>query len=574
MRCIRLVMILWLFVGLLHVGNVWGEVSSGLSLNVYADEQNHPQLQFQLGVDQIELIMVIKNETEWTINTKKGFSQVDLHKALLLTDPSGMKHAFTRENDRVFDVLPAISFNQVPAAKAEILPAAWVRSIKIDDLRSLFPMMNATPGWYVIEAQQPFVRLAWTVQADPVGLLGPQKDPNNWHGTVDSNILQIYIAPASGAQLQTRVLDDSTQSAKPVAQVPVRVFKIDEIPAENPPQETWEKVAYVLEGSTDPEGWAIWDSESDAQCLPEAEYVVMAHYLDKYRESIVAEGTAEGWASGCEGSIVREIVFSEEPPPVDKIITVSGSASNYPKGKRFKARFSMDISTENRSPSGWLKYNYLRKWMFFASTEITEVVGSDGNTATIRGKGTVNGAGNYTFEAVVIDKNPDSFGITIKKSNGNTYYSATTKNINKGDLKVTISEEPPPVDKIISVSGSASNYPEGKRHRARFSMDISTESGSSSGWLKYQYKRKWWFFRIWMFFASTEITEVVSSDGNTVTIRGKGTVNGAGNYTFEAVVIDKNPDSFGITIKKSNGKTYYSASSRNISEGDLKVTIE
>lgn len=319
LRCVRLIMIMGLLVGLLHAGNLWGEVSSGLSLNLYADEQNHPQLQFQLGVDEIELTMVIKNVTPWTINTKRGFSQVDLHKALILTDPNGTKQAFTRENDRVFDVLPAISFNQVPTAKAEILPVAWVRSIKINDLRSLFPMMNTIPGWYVIEAQQPFVRFAWTVQANPVGLLGPQTDPNNLHGTVDSNKLQIYVAPAFGAQLQARVLDDSVPPAKPIAQVPVRVFKNSEVPVGNPSQETWNKVAYVLEGSTNPEGWAVWDSDSDVQCLPEAEYVVMAHYLDKYEQSPIATGTGGGWASGCEGAIVKELFFSEEPGPQPSI---------------------------------------------------------------------------------------------------------------------------------------------------------------------------------------------------------------------------------------------------------------
>jgi len=437
-RCFSSIVFIGLALILLCAGNVRGEVSSGLSLNLYADEQNHPQLQYQLGVDQIEITMVIKNNTQWSINTDRGFSQVDLHRALILTNPSGTKHAYSKDRAKAFDVLPGISYNQISVTEAEILSASWVRSIKIDDLRTLFPMMNTTPGWYLIEAQQPFIRFAWTVQAEPVGLLGPQKDPNNLHGTVDSNKLQIYIAPASGAQLQARVLDDSTQPAKPIAQVPVRVFKKDEIPAESSPQDTWDKVAYILDGVTNPEGWAVWDSASDVQCLPEAEYVVMAHYLDKYEENPIGTGTSAGWESGCEGSIVREIYFGEEPQPFDKIITVSGSANNYPKGKRFKARFSMDVNTENGSPSGWLKYYYLRKWMFFASTEITEVVGSDGNSATIRGRGTVNGAGNYTFEAVVIDKNPDSFGITIKDPNGNTYYSATTKNINKGDLEVTI----------------------------------------------------------------------------------------------------------------------------------------
>jgi len=142
------------------------------------------------------------------------------------------------------------------------------------------------------------------------------------------------------------------------------------------------------------------------------------------------------------------------------------------------------------------------------------------------------------------------------------------------EKEISFGEEPPPTDEIITVSGSASNYPDGRRHKADFSMDVTSENGSSSGWLKYQYKRKWLFFRIWMFFASTEITEVVASDGNTATIRGRGTVNGAGNYTFEAVVIDNDPDSFGITIKAPNGSTYYSAPPKNISVGNLDVTIE
>ena len=293
---------------------VWGQISSGLSLNLYADEQSHPQLQYQLGIDAIEITMVIKNDTPWPVNTDRGFSKVDLHRALILTDPSGTKHAYSQDKAGAFDVLPAISFNQVPATEAEVLPAPWTRSVKLDDLRALFPRLNTVPGWYVIEAQQPFIRFAWTVQAVPVGLLGPQIDPNNWEGTVDSNKLQIYVAPASGAQLQARVLDDSTQPAKPIAQVPVRVFKKDDVPAQNSSPETWDKVAFVLEGVTNPEGWAVWSSESDVQCLPEANYVVMAHYLDKYEEKLIETGTGSGWGSGCQAFISREIVFSEDAP--------------------------------------------------------------------------------------------------------------------------------------------------------------------------------------------------------------------------------------------------------------------
>ena len=90
-------------------------------------------------------------------------------------------------------------------------------------------MLNTIPGWYVIEAQQPFVRFAWAVNVHPLGLLSPQKDPNNWYGTIDSNQVQIYVEPTLGAQLQAQVLDNGAQPSQPIAQVPVRVFKKDDI---------------------------------------------------------------------------------------------------------------------------------------------------------------------------------------------------------------------------------------------------------------------------------------------------------------------------------------------------------
>ncbi len=59
-RCLASIIFIGLALILLCAGNVRGEVSSGLSLNLYADEQNHPQLQYQIGGDQIEITMVIK----------------------------------------------------------------------------------------------------------------------------------------------------------------------------------------------------------------------------------------------------------------------------------------------------------------------------------------------------------------------------------------------------------------------------------------------------------------------------------------------------------------------------------
>jgi hypothetical protein len=48
------------------------------------------------------------------------------------------------------------------------------------------------------------------------------------------------------------------------------------------------------------------------------------------------------------------------------------------------------------------------------------------------------GTGNYTFTATVTDSSPDSFGFVIRKADGGLYYSAPTKSISGGDLKIQV----------------------------------------------------------------------------------------------------------------------------------------
>lgn len=115
---------------------------------------------------------------------------------------------------------------------------------------------------------------------------------------------------------------------------------------------------------------------------------------------------------------------------------VSGGAYNFPQTSTYRASFSMDV-TGPSSPSGWLKYYYSRTRMNFVSTAITSV-SDTGSTATIAGTGTVNGVSGYTFTATVTDGTPDTFGITIKKSDGSTYYSAGPGAISGGDLIISL----------------------------------------------------------------------------------------------------------------------------------------
>jgi hypothetical protein len=299
----------------LFAGHVSGQVSGGLKLDLYADEKDHPQLRFALGQDKIQITIVVKNDTPWAIYTDRGFSPAGLHRALILTDPKGVRHAYSEAGAGAFDVLPGISWNQIMTTEAQILASNWARSVIIEDLKSLFPMLDKVPGWYVIEAQLPFVRFAWAVNVPPLGILAPQKDLNNWYGTIDSNRIQIYVEPALGAQLQAQVLDSGVEPSRPIAQVPVRVFKKDDISAETSSQQIWDKTPRVLEGATSPQGWAVWNAASDVQCLPEAEYVVMAHYLDQYEQSPIGTGAEAGWAEGCQGEVVKELYFGAEVVP-------------------------------------------------------------------------------------------------------------------------------------------------------------------------------------------------------------------------------------------------------------------
>lgn len=117
-----------------------------------------------------------------------------------------------------------------------------------------------------------------------------------------------------------------------------------------------------------------------------------------------------------------------------EIHNISGSAYNYPEPTTYRATFSMDV-TSGAAPSGWLRYYYSRTRLNFVSTEITTVSVSN-NVATINGTGTVNGVGGYTFTATAANGSPDSFGVTIRKSDGSTYYTAGSKSTSGGDLLI------------------------------------------------------------------------------------------------------------------------------------------
>lgn len=411
--------------------------SSGLKIAIALNtDQAEPRLALGAAVG---LTMAVGNSTSWPIYTKLGFSQNEFIKALILTGPAGGKYIYLPADEQIDTMPPAITFGGRQVILTEELPPGVVKKVVVDDLGELFPMLKSTPGWYTIEARQPFIRFAEIIPIKDFGVLGPVDDAENiWRGTVASNKIQFYIYPPSGGQLDVRVVEDTAGQTVPLFQVPVRVFTSADVSAMNSLEEAWSKLKPVLEGTTDSAGRIHWNSEA-SPCLIGEDYTIVARYSEDYQDNTVA-ASASGWREGCTGLIEKEIVFigEVEPPPVEKMITISGSAYYYPEGGRYRASFSMDISKDNGLISGWLKYYYTRTRMSFSSTEISEVAILKDNSVSIRGTGTVNSNNSYTFEAVLVDGSPDSFAISIKDQNDGIYYSATSTNISGGNLQVTI----------------------------------------------------------------------------------------------------------------------------------------
>lgn len=101
---------------------------------------------------------------------------------------------------------------------------------------------------------------------------------------------------------------------------------------------------------------------------------------------------------------------------------LTGSGYNMPVSPSYRATFSLNIAGPV-GPGGTLQYVYSQTRMTFASTAVTQVLVA-GNTYTIQGTGTVNGAPGYTYTATAADGAPDRLGIEIRRANGSVVYAA------------------------------------------------------------------------------------------------------------------------------------------------------
>ena len=280
--------------------------SSGLKIGIDLDG-----LQIPLGW-QVGLTMVISNDTQWPIFTKLGFSQSEFYKALLLTGPNGGKYIYIPENEKVDTMPPPIPFGNRQVILAEELAPDFVKQVVIDDLGQLFPMINTEPGWYTIEARLPFMRFAEIIPIENFGVLGPVDDFNNiWRGSVLSNKIQFYRYPATGGQVNVRVVESTAVQTTPLFQVAVKLFKSEDVGSSL--QEAWTKAKVVLEGTTDNNGQTQWNSGT-SPCLIGDNYTVVARYSEQYQDSPIAAGDP-GWQFECTGSIERVVTFGAVTPP-------------------------------------------------------------------------------------------------------------------------------------------------------------------------------------------------------------------------------------------------------------------
>jgi hypothetical protein len=298
---------------------------------------------------------------------------VELHHSLIVIDPGGKRYELRQKNE-AHAMPPPYFLNNKPWGPAETLRVNWARSATIEDLTELIPMMKKTAGWYTIVAQQPFVRYASTGHDAGLGFLCLLDHPGNWLGTINSDKIQIYISPARGARLKVQIMDVKNGTVTPLGQVPVKVFENTGPANFNPscdvdsdgdvdhsdltvfaadcgqtgcssdcegdfdndgdvdgkdlsvfaasfgvtggfiPASAWSNSAPIVSGTSNFEGWVVWDS--DFTCLSEGNYAVVSYYMGDYGVKLIPPGEGEGWDISCEDSIVRKIGFGGSPPDI------------------------------------------------------------------------------------------------------------------------------------------------------------------------------------------------------------------------------------------------------------------
>lgn len=304
----------WLF----SVDKGWGLESSGLEIRLYV-KQN----QYDIG-DAVPLVMALKNVAGEMIATQEKFSKVELHRYLKITDPAGSTHTL-EQGTRAHDMPAPFFWKERAWSLVETLPENFVLSETVGDLSALFPKMKTMAGWYTIQAQIAYVRyeISKTREHSQLGTLGLVDSSGNWEGTIDSNEIQVFISPGLGARFQVNVTDES---AVPLSQVQVKVFKSSDIPSDLAIEKVWTDVAPVLSGITD-FNQGLVDNWQGAPCVGRDNYMAIAYYQGHLKAKRL-DADDPGWASECGGVVKTQIVFGDTIAPFSSLSTFSILARN------------------------------------------------------------------------------------------------------------------------------------------------------------------------------------------------------------------------------------------------------
>ena len=352
-RCILLNLIFILGLVFVPAGVLFADDGSGLNLSLYGDP-DYPEFEYTLGdnpaIDPVKLIIVLKNVSGQSLNMERGLSQVELSRTLELVDPCGATYELSPEADTfAYDAPPSFRVGGRPTIPAEIISAEFAKSVTIDDLRELFPVMKRLPGPHTIRAKLGSKRFVWTMYIVQQGLLGVGDHPDNWSGNIEAGEMKIFLKPASGGLIDIQVVNNEGGTPEPLFMVPVKVFKKSAIPQEMDFADVWIKVEPVLSGQTDNQGRAVWGSCT--ACLPQDDYLALAYYQDDYHEVSISVGDS-GWASGCGGLVEKTIGGGEGPESPLSDFVLFALNSIYLKSRAVVN--SGNIGVKNATDGPWL----------------------------------------------------------------------------------------------------------------------------------------------------------------------------------------------------------------------------
>lgn len=308
---------------LITQGAVQAQDYSGLSMKLYGDDSYNAENVYALESDPrdpdknyvIPLMLVLKNSSGQQINVERGFSQVELHRALKIVDPCGTPLELPPDVEFVYDAGKPRFVGDRALVPSEVLGADFARTLKIDDLRDLFPVMYVLPGAYKVSAQLKGARFFVTEYDEEHGLQGVSLHRSNWFGTIDARVgsneppetqLTIVILPVRGARVKLNLEQRIAQTTQPLFGIPVKAFAGS---ITGDPANVWTETELeaVLSGTTEINGDVKWKCNL---CIPQSTYTILLKIADGFQKIEIPEADI-GWGEACSGVIEQGFIYEE-----------------------------------------------------------------------------------------------------------------------------------------------------------------------------------------------------------------------------------------------------------------------